>query len=392
VSTVPAVPPERKPLTILCVLAVLALLYATLWPFDRHPHNGVSWLPGANGIRFTEAGIVLSDGALQAVQGADSGDSCAIEIYLRSIAQDDAGNFLTFSSDGDPDAIFLRQWHESLLINRATHPHWHTPGVILFEVDDVLRHNQLVLVTISSGSDGTVLYIDGKVAGKDPNFRIRRSELYRQVVLGMSPSTFDDWKGEVHGLAIYSQEVSPAGAAAHYAQWTGTSASGDQDINVLARYDFRQRGGSVIHSDVASAPALLIPVHFFIPRKSMLTPVGDQFEWTANWRQDVLQNIIGFMPLGFVLCGLFALSRPRAQAVLLATLSGGFLSFTIEFLQFYIPRRDSGWTDVITNSTGTLLGALIAYPELVRAALRLVHLIPPKRNGDTDPSGEASQA
>ncbi len=366
------------------MLAVLALLYATLWPFNPHPRNGVAWLPADSGIRFDGGGIVLTDGPLQAQAGADAEDACSVEIYLRPVTQNDAGNFLTFSSDENPDAILLRQWHESLLIDRVTPARWHTPTVTLFEVDDVLRQGQLVLVTISSDSDGTTVYVDGKFARSDPHFRIRRNELYRQIVLGISPSTFDDWKGEVHGLAIYDEKVSPAEAAAHYAGWTGASQAPRAEVrsHLLARYDFHERGGNVIHNEVASAPALTIPAHLFIPRKAMLTSVGKQFEWTANWRQDVLQNIIGFMPLGFVLCGFFALSRSRGQAILISTLCGGFLSFSIEFLQYYIPRRDSGWTDVITNSTGTLLGALIAHPELVRAALRLVHLIPPKQSSE----------
>ena len=100
----------------------------------------------------------------------------------------------------------------------------------------------------------------------------------------------------------------------------------------------------------------------------------------------MITNIVGFLPLGFVLCGFFSLSRSRVQAILISTLCGGFLSFSIEFLQYYIPRRDSGWTDVVTNTTGTLLGALIAHPELVRTALRLVNLIPPKRNSEANQS------
>jgi hypothetical protein len=392
VQTSAAVPPERKPLAILSFLAVLALLYATMWPFNPIPHNGVSWLSDANGIRFDGAGLVLTDGALQPAAGSGAEDACAIEIYIRSVAQDDDGNFLTFSSDEYPDGILLRQWHESLLITRVTTHRWHTPTEKRFEIEDVLRLNQLVLVTISSGSDGTTLYINGKPAGSDPHFRIRRDELYRQIVLGISPSTFDDWRGEVHGLALYDAQVSPAEAAAHYAEWRSTLRPGktaqketdpstaDDRSHLLARYDFHERRGSVVRSEIASAPALTIPRHFYIPRKMMMTAVGRQFEWTANWRRDVFHNVIGFMPLGFVLCGFFALSRSRGQAILISTLCGAFLSFSIEFLQFYIPRRDSGWTDVITNSTGTLLGALIAYPELVRATLRLVHLIPAKRN------------
>lgn len=381
-----AVPPERKPLAILCVLAVLALLWATMWPFQPHPHNDVAWLANANGVRFEGSGIVLSDGALQPAAGADAGDACAIEIYLRPVALLDFGNFLTFSSDENPDAIFLSQWHESLLIYRSTPARWHAPRLALLEVTHILHPGQLVLATISSGADGTTVYIDGKFAKREPQFRIRRNELYRQVVLGNSSSNFSVWQGEIHGLAIYDERVSLADAAAHYAEWSGTSrvSLGEDRSHLLARYDFHERGGNAIHSDVASAPALTIPPHFFMPRKQQLTSVGRQFEWTASYRYDVIENIIGFMPLGFVLCGFFVLSRPRGQAILISTLCGGLLSFSIEFLQYYIPKRDSGWTDVITNTTGTLLGALIAHPELVRAALRLVFLIPPKRNSEAN--------
>ncbi len=48
-------------------------------------------------------------------------------------------------------------------------------------------------------------------------------------------------------------------------------------------------------------------------------------------------------------------------------LAGGFLGLLIEVLQAYIPQRDSGWTDVITNTLGTAIGALIARPSLVRS-------------------------
>lgn len=383
-QTAIAAPPEQKPLAILCVLALLALLCATMWPFDPHPHNDVAWSPGADGVRFDGSGIVLSDGALRPAEGADAGDACAIEIYLRPLTLQESGTFLTFSSDGNPDAIFLSQWRESLLIYRSTPARWHAPRLALLGVNHVLHPDQLVLATISSGPDGTSVYIDGKFAKRDPHFHIRRNDLYRQIVLGNSPSNFKVWKGEIHGLAIYNEKISPADAAAHFAEWNGASrlSPGEDGSHLLVRYVFHERGGSIIHNEVASAPALTIPAHFFIPRKAQLASVGSQFEWAANYRRDVIENIIGFMPLGFVLCGFFALSRSRGRAILISTLCGGLLSFSIEFLQYYIPKRDSGWTDVVTNTTGTLLGAMIAHPELVRAALRLVFLIPPKRNSE----------
>jgi VanZ family protein len=364
------------------------LMYATLWPFNPFPPNGVSWLPDASGVRFQHSGVIYSDGQLKSPATQPAGDACAIEIYLRPIApRDDAGNFLTFSSDDNPDAVFLRQWRDVLLVDRARPLHVSGPRFTEFDVDHALRAGHPTLVTVSSGPQGTAVYIDGKLAGGAGHFQIPRSELYRQIVLGNSASDFQVWHGELYGLAVYDGEISPSDAAAHFATWSAGSAAPSNAADashVIARYDFRGRSGNTVSSEVASAPLLIIPAHFSISHKALLASPIDEFEWTASWRKDVIENILGFMPFGFVLCGLFALSRPRGQAILMATLVGGLLSLSVESLQYYIPRRDSSLTDVMTNTTGTLLGALIAHPALVRTALRIAFLIPWKRKSEAN--------
>jgi VanZ family protein len=389
VQTTPAFFPERKPLAVLCVLAALALMWATLTPFNPHPHNDIAWLPGANGVRFGGSGIIWSEASLQHA-AASAQDACAIEIYLLPFTDDDAGNFLTFSSDDNLDAVFFRQWRESLLVYKSTPRKRLAPKLVDFEVDDVMRVKRLSQLTISSGPHGTTVYLDGKVAQSDPHFRIHLADLYRKIVLGTSPSNFQVWHGEIRGLAIYDEEISPAQAATHAAEWSSGSSSSaaitEDTTHILARYDFGERSGNVIRSEIASAPPLLIPEHFSFPHKPLLASPMEEFEWTRSYRNDVIANILGFMPFGFVLCGFFALSRPRGRAILISTLVGGLLSFSVEFLQYYIPRRDSSWTDVISNTTGTLLGALIAHPELVRFALRLVFLIPWKRGSEASSS------
>jgi hypothetical protein len=371
--------PEQKLLTILSFLAVFALLIATLWPFNPYPRNEVSWLKDSNGIRFNQGGNVVSIGSLQPQVGADAGDSCAIEIYLRPVTRKDTWNLLTFSSAENPVALYLRQFRGSLLVDRSRAPHEPGPKLTEFEVHDAMRLDKLVLVTVSFGPDGTVAYVDGKFNSSSQTFRVRRHELYGQIVLGSSPRDSKGWEGEIHGLAIYDDQISAGEAAAHYAEWTGRSSfSSLKDAShVIALYDFRERGGNVIRSEVGSAPALTIAERFSLPRKRMLESVTNEFEWTAGYRRDVTVNIIGFIPLGLVLGGLFGLSRSRGQAILISTICGGILSFLIEFLQYYIPQRGSGWTDVVTNTTGTFLGALIAHPDLVRWVLRFMHFIPP---------------
>jgi VanZ family protein len=75
---------------------------------------------------------------------------------------------------------------------------------------------------------------------------------------------------------------------------------------------------------------------------------------------DVVLNILLFIPFGFGLCAKLRDRGASARAaVLLSWLAGALLSYSIELAQFYMPARDSGWEDVLTNSTGALFGACL---------------------------------
>jgi glycopeptide antibiotics resistance protein len=61
--------------------------------------------------------------------------------------------------------------------------------------------------------------------------------------------------------------------------------------------------------------------------------------------------------LGFLLCAYFTSVRQVKHGVWAVIVLSAIVSFTIEVLQAYLPTRDSGPTDVITNSLGTAVGA-----------------------------------
>jgi len=60
-----AVLEERKKTKAFCIMAILAVLGATLWPFNPFPPNGVTWLQGTSGLKFEKAGLVISKGPLE---------------------------------------------------------------------------------------------------------------------------------------------------------------------------------------------------------------------------------------------------------------------------------------------------------------------------------------
>jgi glycopeptide antibiotics resistance protein len=75
---------------------------------------------------------------------------------------------------------------------------------------------------------------------------------------------------------------------------------------------------------------------------------------------DAFLNVLLFIPLGFGLTEKLRERKiPRAACFFIVYAAGAFLSYAIEITQIYIPMRDSGWEDVFTNSTGSIVGFLV---------------------------------
>ncbi|OGS92798.1 MAG: teicoplanin resistance protein VanZ [Gallionellales bacterium GWA2_59_43] len=97
---------------------------------------------------------------------------------------------------------------------------------------------------------------------------------------------------------------------------------------------------------------------------------------------DAALNLLSYLPLG-LLIALALRSRVGALAsVALALIAGMLLSAGMEYLQMYLPKRISSNMDLLSNSTGTLIGALLAvsiaswtrlFSLLVRWRSRLFH-------------------
>jgi VanZ family protein len=85
--------------------------------------------------------------------------------------------------------------------------------------------------------------------------------------------------------------------------------------------------------------------------------------WPRRWQRfDLLINGAAYLPLGLLLTlATMRWIRPLL-AVLLATLAGSALSFGLETAQMYLPGRVASSVDLILNTVGTLLGALLDHP------------------------------
>jgi glycopeptide antibiotics resistance protein len=76
----------------------------------------------------------------------------------------------------------------------------------------------------------------------------------------------------------------------------------------------------------------------------------------------IVANILLFVPWGFLLfVALHTEERPTVQIYVLTVLLGLTFTLGIEAYQYFLPSRVADINDVIYNTSGTLLGAMIGH-------------------------------
>ncbi len=87
------------------------------------------------------------------------------------------------------------------------------------------------------------------------------------------------------------------------------------------------------------------------------------FGWPPYWsRFDMLANLVGYLPLGVLVCGaLMRGGRAAGPSMLAAVAAAAALSLTMEWLQNYLPRRVPSNLDLALNVAGGACGALLCW-------------------------------
>lgn len=75
---------------------------------------------------------------------------------------------------------------------------------------------------------------------------------------------------------------------------------------------------------------------------------------------DTVANLLAYIPFGLLLALSLHTRFGTGRGVLLSTLGGALLSASMEYVQMYLPMRTSSNLDLLTNSSGTLLGSILA--------------------------------
>ena len=355
----------------LCVCALCAVLVAGLWPFHA-PRNEAYWLQNKNGLHFGRHGSILSASKFQAT-GSDEDPSGSLEVWLEPSLLNEKKTVLAFDSSEHLGAPFsVVQQEDALFVQRYNVDNQGISRTGGFEVPGVFRKNKRVLITITVGRRSTSVYIDGAPAMLSRILGSSSNNLSGRLVLGNSPTADNSWSGAIFGVAIYHKELTAAQVRQHYESWT---VAGKPDITYdeapVGLYLFDERGGRIVHNQLDVTTYLLMPTHYFVLHPSFLAPPWRRFRYGwPGWGfwQDAIVNIIGFVPVGFLLLNYLSVVHPVKRRAATAILCGLFLSLTIETLQRFLPTRYSDMNDLITNTLGTAVGVALYRCGLARRA------------------------
>jgi glycopeptide antibiotics resistance protein len=357
-------------LALICIAVLCIILTLGLWPFHA-PLNDVSWLGNHDGLRFRKHGTVISSGAFLISSAPDNSET-SLEIWLQPNRVWDFATFLTFYKPENLFQFSLRQSQLDLLVRTEAQDELHHARTAELYVKDVFsRKPRPVFVSITSGVKGARIYIDGVLSAAAPEFPLSASDFTGRLVLGASAGQPDSWSGDLLGLAIYHRQLTAAQASRNYATWKQTGRpeiAGDE--RTFALYLLDEHSGDVVRDKARSGVDLYIPARYKVMDKLFLEPFWTEFSMSWSFWEAALKNIVGFIPFGFCFYAYLVAVLPVKRATLVTVALGAAVSFTIEILQAFLPTRDSGTTDIITNTLGSWVGVAL-YRLLIPALARL---------------------
>jgi hypothetical protein len=245
-----------------------------------------------------------------------------------------------------------------MFVSRANRPGSNRAKTSRILVEHAFRRGQQLLITVTSDGQAASVYLNDRSVTTSQHFELGSQDFTGQLVLGNSPVQYETWSGYLKGVVFYNRELTAAEVSGEYRDWI---RNGRVEIvkekGVVALYLFNELAGKVVHNQVRSRPDLYIPDHFVTLHKAFLTPPWEEYSADWGYLEGGLKNILGFVPFGFFFCAYLLVTQLRPRAMVVTILVGALISLSIEIVQAYLPSRESGMTDIITNTLGTTLGA-----------------------------------
>lgn len=350
---------------VLSVAVLIGILIFGLNPIGYRFSNEVNWIKDRPGIRFGKYGIAYTNSFFESSRdNTAKPNSFSIEIALKPASHQEKGtNFILVLHNGsDRSQLLIWQYHSwIILMNGDDYDHKRRTKRIAVNIDLQIPKTRFLAVT--TGEEGTDVYLDGRFVGrkKDLTLQIPNGGKTR-LLIGNSVYGKQSWQGDVYGLAFYGYALAARDIKHHFNRWLqDKNFSFAEKDNPIALYFFDEKTGVRAFDHAGGKHLLEIPAKMRIFKKKILSSEWSGFKFNRSMIEDNILNLFGFIPFGFIFAGtLMKLGGTFEKHYFFITVLFCFtVSLIIEILQAWLPSRSSSMPDLIFNTLGALIGAVI---------------------------------
>ncbi len=355
---------QGRVLRVLLLLTLVCLLFFGLRPKDYDFTNNVALIEGG-GLRFEKYGMAYTQPFdKKMVQNLETMDGFSVVLDFQPRAhQDDSFSLILALHAGNDDAqLIIGQWRTYIIaMNGDDYAHKRNVPRIVFNTAEQLSAR--ILLTLTSGKEGTRFYVDGKLVQEKSRLTLNvPAKDNTRLILGNSPYGQASWKGEIYRLAFYGHTLSAKKAINHYNALAATDLfSSAHAIDPLILYNFEKIEDGMVMDHGTSGRHLLIPDTAGPIEKRILAMSMRDNDIDWSFWGDLAVNFLGFVPLGFLLTVVVvqSASLPFKKVVLFAVLACFCLSLGIEVAQAWLPSRSSSMLDLVMNTFGAAAGSFL---------------------------------
>lgn len=362
---------EKRPsffiLWVIIGIVVTGMLYFGIRLKGFTPDNNLLW-HSEGGLAFKRFAVAYTDSFFSDPQEDSEAQRLTIEMVLHpelSKHPESIKFILLIHAGEDQEQLVIGQWRTVLMImNGNDYSNSRRTPKIYMELNQYESTSHLF--TIVSNGDGTKVFVDGKLMNNNPALVLKYpndGELARMII-GNSLSGKRPWTGTMIGLALYDHDLADEDVKQHYRKWAQ-----NQDVNAFRPekpqllYAFHKGKGKTVENRIGNGLDLIVPDKMTILQRKLLTWPKFTRLGLKSISTDILVNVAGFMPLGFILfAAMVLLDGIGDRTGMFITIMIAFLfSLTIEIAQAWIPSRDSSILDLTLNTLGSGAGALLFY-------------------------------
>jgi len=340
----------RRRTTLALAGYILLILAAGLSPRSHRVGNDANIQNDGTGLTFHGNGL-----AFTAPLAIDQPTNATIVVAINPDPAATRGfQFISaITGDHSESQWLLGQWHDLLLVMTGDdYDLSEGEPRLTTTIDDTA--DSLLLLAIRLDQSGAAMYLNGERVSSQPvGISLPSDSSGLRVVLGNDPDGTHPWSGSIAGFALYEVAMDSVELKQLWRLWSQQRQfSGLPAAGAVIFYDFSSTEDGVVLDRSVNGHVLQIP-----DGRVFIAPRFGDFELSSTSTTDLLVNLLGFIPFGYLLSLWLSNRRSNCINLLVVCFCSVLLSASIELSQAWIPTRDSNLLDFVLNVSGALAGA-----------------------------------